>query len=268
VAIVRGNFNAYEAGEEWLSRLDLESQRNFKILLSLLSDYWKSSIDGPSYARELKAVALSISRLRLSLEDIQIDQSYSTTRTEFLYQILTSSLFPGVDGAPDLEKSDVEFREFLNEIIKIYFKGSVPSSIQKAVELVTGGQVIVHENFLEGRKKGSGYDIADEFGLTIDVILPNPGFINTILSEKNVRILLAIIRPAHTLFKLKFILRDVYLGQNTASHFGKISDSFSAVLSNYSYEDFRKFTYGIAGLDRKGFKKSVSVMDEEHSADY
>jgi hypothetical protein len=268
VAIVRANFNAYEAGEEWLSRLDLESQRNFKILLSLLSDYWQSSIDGPSYAREIKSIALSLSRLRLSLEDIQVDQSYSNTRTEFLYQILTAPLFPGPDGAPDLEKTDIEFRDFLNQIIRIYFNGSIPSSIKEAVELVTGGQVIVRENFLEGRKKGSGYDISDEFGLTIDVILPNPGSVNTILADKNVRILLAIIRPAHTLFNLKFILQDVYLGQKTASHPGKVSDSFKAIISNYSYEDFRKFTEGVAGLDRKGFKKAVSVSGEDHSSDW
>lgn len=268
MAIVRANFNAYEAGEEWLSRLDLESQRNFKILLSLLSDYWQSSIDGPSYAREMKAMALSLSRLRLSLEDIQIDQSYTSTRTEFLYQVLTSTLFPGPNGAPDLEKTDVEFRDFLNQVIKIYFAGSIPSSVQKAVELITGGQVIVRENFLEGRKKGSGYDVSDEFGLTIDVILSNPGSINTILADKNIRILLAIIRPAHTLFSLKFILQDVYIGKKTASHSGKISDSFRAVLSNYSYEDFRKFAYGVAGIDRKGFKKSVVVIGEDHSADW
>jgi hypothetical protein len=266
--IVRKNFNTYEAGEEWISRLDDESQRNFKIILSLLSDYWKSSIDGPLYAREVKAMAISIARLRLSLEDIQIDQSYSTTRTEFLYQILTSSVFPGTDGAPDIEKTDIEFRDFLNQVISVYFNGSIPQSIQKAVELVTGGNIIVRENFLNGRKKDSGYDISDEFGITIDVVLPNPGSINTILAEKNIRILLSIIRPSHTLYNLKFILQDVYLGKRTQSHKGKIGDSSKSILSNYSYEDFRKFTEGVAGLDRKGFKKAVNVTNEDHSNDY
>lgn len=268
MAIIRANFNNYESGEEWIARLDLESQRNFKILVSLLSDYWKSSIDGPSYAREIKAMAMSIARLRLSLEDIQVDQNYSLTRTEFLYQVLTSALFPGSDGAPDLEKTDVEFRDFLNQVILLYFAGSVPPSVQKAVELLTGGQVIVRENFLEGRKKGSGYDISDEFGITIDVILPNPGSVNTILADKNIRILLAIIRPGHTLYKLKFILQDVYLGQKTASNPNKISDSFRAVLSNYSYEDFRKFVEGVSGVDKKGFKKAVAVYDEDHSSSW
>jgi len=266
MAIVRNNFNSYEAGEEWLARIDVESQRNFKIITSLLSDYWKSSIDGPMYAREVKAMALSISRLRLSLEDIQIDQSYSTTRTEFLYQVLTSTLFP--NGAPDLEKSDIEFRDFLNEIIRVYFDGSIPQSIQKSVELITGGQVIVRENFLDGRKKGSGYDISDEFGITIDVILANAGSINTILAEKNIRILFAIIRPAHTLYTLKFILRDVYLGKRTQSHPQKISDTFRSILSSYSYDDFRKFSEGVSGVDRKGFKKAVSIIGEDHSSDY
>jgi len=268
MAIIRANFNSYEEGEEYLTRLDAESARNFKLLLSLLSSYWQSSIDGPSYAREIKAMAIALARIRLALEDVQLDQSYATTRTEFLHQMLTSSLFPNPEGAPDLEKTDVEFRTFLNEIVKIYFAGSVPASVQRAVELVTDGEVVVRENFREARKPGSGYDISDEFGLSVDVVLPSPGSIDVFLADRNVRIVLALVRPAHTLFSVKYVLKDSYLGRRTSSHKGKVSDSFQFVLSNYSYEDFRKFVEGVAGVDEGGFKKAVDVVGEDHTADF
>jgi hypothetical protein len=207
------------------------------------------------------------------MEDIQLDQSYATTRTEFLYQILTAALFPGPPygngaGAPDLEKTDVEFRDFLNQVIRIYFKGSVPSSIYKSVELLTGGQITFRQNYLEARKKGSGFDISDEFGMTIDVILPNPSSLNVFLADKNIQILLNIVRPAHTLYVLKFILRDVYTGQSTSSHPAKVADDFTFDLSNYSYEDFRKFVLGVDRIDPKGFKKAVVVTGEDHSMDF
>lgn len=275
MALVRYNLNAYESGEEYLARLSTESEFNFRILLSLLSSYYKSSVDGPNYARELKAVALEISRVRLSLEDIRQDTDFSTTRAEFLYQVVTSVLFPQKAGAPDLQKSDVDFRTFLTEIVKIYFAGSVPDSIKKAVELVTGGNVIVRENFEEARKAGSGFDISDQFGYTIDIILSNPGDMDVFLAQKNIRILLNIIRPAHTLYNLKFVLLDPYEGsgpttENPSSNVqtNKVHDSFQFNLDNYGYEDFRRFVEGVKGIDTLGSKVIISVLAENHSSDW
>lgn len=276
MAIVKFNNNAYEAGEEYIARLNREADSNFRILLSLLSSYWQSTIDGPNYARELKAVAVELSRVRLQLEDIRQDMDFATTRTEFLYQVVTTVLFPQKAGSPDLGKTDVDFRTFLTEIVKIYFAGSIPSSVQKAVELVTEADVVVRENFEEARKPGSGYDISDQFGFTVDVLLESPGQIDVFLAEKNIRILLAIIRPAHTLYRLKFILQDSYPGPdgpddpNPSSNVktNKVKDSYVMHVQNYGYEDFRRFVDGVKGIDMLGAKVSVQVTDEDHSSDF
>lgn len=275
MAIVRYNLNAFETGEEYLSRLKQESEVNFKILLSLLSSYFQSSIDGPNYARQMKAMAIELSRVRLMLEDVKQDTDFATTRTEFLYQTVTSVLFPKKEGAPDLQKGDADFRAFLQQIVLIYFAGSVPDSIKKAVELVCGGEVIVRENFEEARKPGSGYDISDQFGFTVDVILANPGQVDVFLAEKNIRILLAIIRPAHTLYTLKFILQDYYLGpgpapQDPSSNVqtNKVHESFVLNLQSYGYEDFRRFVEGVRGIDVLGSKAFVAVKDESHDGDF
>ena len=269
MTILRSNFNTFEAGEEWLTRLDDESNRDFQVLLSLLSSYWQSTIDGPNYAREIKSMALALARIRLSLEDVQIDQSYALTRTEFLYQVLTSALFPGPGvtsvNAPDLQSTDVDFRTFLNNVITIYFAGSVPASISKAVGLLISGNIVIRENYLEARKPGSGFDISDEFGISIDIILPSPINSSIFLADKNIRILLSIIHPAHTLFNIKYIIQDVYVGQKTLFNPNKINDESTWSLSNYSYEDFRKFVDGIEGIDKFGFKKPIQVIGESHT---
>jgi len=167
-----------------------------------------------------------------------------------------------------LQKTDVDFRTFLQNVIAIYFKGSIPDSVKKAVELITGGTVTVREAFLEARKPGSGYDISDEYGFEVEVILPNPGSIDVFLADKNIRILLNIIRPAHTLLRVKYVLQDAYVGQKTKTNASRVNDSFAFNLSNYGYEDFRKFVSGIYGVDPGGARRSVDVIAEDHSGDF
>lgn len=267
--IIRLNFSAYENGEEYINRLKDETDRAYKVLLALLSSYWQSTVDGPQYARELKAIAIALARIRLSLEDVRADTDYRSTRAEYIYQILTSMLFPERYGAPDPGFGDRDFAEFLRSVVEVYFAGSVPTSMQRAAELVTGGmEVIVHENFLESRDPSSALDISDEFGFRIDVILPSPSSIDTMVADKNIRILMNIIRPAHTLYRLRFILSDEYLGNKTDDQPHKVLDAFQMVLSNYGYEDFRRFVLGMRWIDYLGVKKSKSVTSEDHSADF
>jgi len=104
------------------------------------------------------------------------------------------------------------------------------------------------------------------------VILDSPGSTDVFLAEKNVRILLNIIRPAHTLYRLRFILEDEYFGQKDpdtdVNMPNKVTDAFSWTLSCYGYEDFRRFVEGVGGIDLLGTKKAVSVVAENHSADF
>jgi hypothetical protein len=76
------------------------------------------------------------------------------------------------------------------------------------------------------------------------------------------------------LYRLKFVLQDEYVGNQTKTEDGlmlepsKILDAFQMALSNYGYEDFRKFVLGIEGLDYLGVKKPVHVTDEDHGGDW
>lgn len=269
MAIIRINSNDYEAGEAYLARLGDETTKNFAILRSLLSSYFKSVVDGPSYARNLKAIAITLSQIRLSLDDIYNDIQYTATRTEFLYQVVTNLVFP--KESPDLGTGDIEFREFLTNVIKCYFKGATPSSIEEGLKLLTSDQTKVIESFSSSRNYGSEYDISDSFSFSIDILLANEQSYNTAVLDRNIRILLATLRPAHTLYKIKFILQDSYVGNSTLPITGqpyeasKVLDTFTSEYSDAKYDDFRKFVLGIKDVDVDGFKTPITVVDETYS---
>jgi hypothetical protein len=270
MAVTRYNLNAYDSGEEYLSRLNSETERNFKILLSLLSSYWQSTVDGPNYARELKTIAIELSKLKISLSDVQQDTNFLSTRSEYVYQVLTSMLFPKEKDIPDLGVSNEDFRTFLVKLISLYFTGSVPSSLESAVNLLTSQKVVITENYK--REDEVGFDISNQFGFDISLILNNASEVNTILSDKNVRILMSILKPAHTLYRIKNILQDEYTGAGnktdnpfTLTSTNKIKDESRFGLSNYGYESFKKSVYGVDGVDEAGSKKPVVVLEEDHT---
>jgi len=273
--IIRINFNTFESGEEYLYRLEEEANRHFKVFLTLLSSYWQSTIDGPNYTREIKSMAIELARIRLALDEIRKDAYYASTRADYLYQTLTYLLFPRGTKVANPNLDDIDFRDFLIKLIALYFKGSIPSALQSAVELVTNAEVLITENFEEAKKPGSKFDISDQFGFNIDVLLDSPVDTDVFLADKNIRILLSIMRPAHTLYNLRFILQDEYLGQSDdgTGHSDpdqphKILDSFSWALYNYGYEDFRRLVEGVKGVDELGVKEVKDVEGEDHSLEF
>ena len=275
MAIIRLNFNTFEDGEEYLVRLNEEANRHFQVFLTLLSSYWQSTIDGPNYTREIKSMALELARVRLAMEEIRKDTYFESTRSDYLYQTLTSLLFPRGTEVANPGLDDLDFREFLQRLVLIYFQGSIPASIQTAVELVTNGEVLVTENFEEAKKPGSKFDISDQFGFNVDVVLDSPVDTDVFLADKNIRILLSIIRPAHTLYNLRFVLQDEYLGQSddgtgqpNPDQPKKMLDSFSWALYNYGYEDFRRLVEGVKGVDDLGVKEVKNVTGEDHSLEF
>lgn len=273
MAIVRVSFDAYDDGEQYRSRLIAEANNIFQVFLSMLSSYWQSTVQGPNYTNEIKAMSVELARVRLALDDVRTDIRYSATRTEFLYQVLSSIMFPADPGVPNPGLSDQDLKALLVEILGIYFKGSVPASMKASAELFyKHAKVVLRENFVEARKPGSGYDISDEYGFEIDVVFDSLAGADVIMSDRMTRILLNVIRPAHTLLRIKHVLQDEWKGQGdpdpARDNLPKIADAFRFALSNYGYEDFRKFTGGVHGVDQLGVKRPRSVVGEDHSSDW
>lgn len=260
----RVNYTLSQTGREYNLRLVQRAQPIFTQLLNLLPSGYISAVQGPNYTNELKAVAVELARFELALEDVDRDHNFETTRPEFLYTIVGYFLL--LNGkVPQMEFSDTAFRELLINLIRIYFQGSIPDSMADVVNLFISGDVQVIENFLLVRQGLDSYDISDQFGFDLPIetggVFPPDAF----LKDQFIRQILDITRPAHTLYRLRFIFRDDYIPNDT---FGEVLDAMRWHLAAYYYDDFRAYCGGVVDRDRLGKKVNQQVTNEDHSSDF
>lgn len=261
----RLNYTLEQSGKEYNLRLLQRAQVIFSTLLSTLPSNYVSTIQGPNYTNELKAVAVELARIELALEDVSSDLDASRTRSEFLYSIVGYMCFLN-DRLPNLNYDDREFRTFLATLVRIYFQGSVPTSIKEAVSLFLKTENFqILENFLLTRQGGAGVDISDQFGFQIGIPADDEFPADIFDLQSAIRIILDIVRPAHTLFTIRFIFTDSYVPND---EFGRILDSMKWKLQAYYYEDLRSYWTGLRDIDRLGRKVNQTVVGEDHSADF
>ncbi len=262
----RVNRTTSATGKEYNLRLLQRAQPIFTTLLNLLASTYISAVQGPNYTTELKAVAVELARLELALEDVDTDRTINTTRPEFLYSIIGYFLFQN-GSIPNLQWDDEQFRNVLINLIRIYFQGSIPKSMGDVAKLFIDGDIQVKENFLLIRQGASGLDISDEFGFDLDVVIPlGGGFpVDIFNADGAIRQVLDIVRPAHTLYRLRYIFQDRYIPNDPL---GKILDAMRWYMSCYYYEDFRSYCAGIRDRDRLGVKRNQQVLAEDHSSDF
>jgi len=260
----RVNYNTLtQGGKEYELRLVQRAGTVWTTLTNLLPSNYSASVVSANYTQELKSVALEIARIELALEDVNNDGGYTTTRSDFLWAIIGYLVF--LNGQlPALTFDDTSFRSFLLSVIKIYFQGSIPTSMQEGVNLFVSENVTIYENFLLLRSGTSGLDISDEFGFQIDISGGFPPDASNL--DANIKLILDIVRPAHTLYKLRYIFEDHFIPNG--DQINRILDSYTWELSDYHYEDFRSYWSGIRDRDRLGAKVNQVVVNEDHSSDF
>jgi hypothetical protein len=262
----RLNSSVSQTGKEYNLRLMQRAQTIFSTLLGLLPSSYVSTVAGPNYTQALKAVAVELARIELALEDVDRDRAFATTRSDFLYSIVGYLVLVN-SKLPNLGFSDDEFRNFFLNLIRIYFQGSIPKSMSDVVALFMSGDIRVTENFLLVRAGASGLDISDQFGFTIDIIAPPGGGFppDVFNADSAIRQILDLVRPAHTLYRIRYIFTDKYIPNDTI---GKILDAMRWRMGIYYYDDFRSYWTGIRDRDRLGKKVNQCVTGELHSDDF
>lgn len=260
----RLNFNIHRKGKEYNLRVLQRAQSIFSTLLGLLPSNYNSTIQGPNYTNEIKAVAVELAKIELALEDANLDLDYRNTRSEFLFSIIGYLVFLN-NRLPSLEFNDEEFRTFFLNLIRIYFQGSVPDSIEDAVGLFLETEFQILENFLLVRSGSANLDISDQFGFQIGVETANEFPSDVFDLQSSIRIVLDIVRPAHTIFSVRFIFTDEFIPTDET---GDIIDSMRWKMASYYYEDYRSYWAGLKDLDRLGKKTCKSVTSEDHSMDF
>jgi hypothetical protein len=231
--------------------------RILEVFQQLLPSNYVSQVQGPWYSMQFQAMAEQIAKIQCVAQEAFADSFWEYTRPEFLYQILGLLVFPDAltDGIPTI-RGDLSYRDFMREMVKLILEGATKDNVQSGLELLTDATVEIIERGVEARQDpNSAWGDDDLFTFEINmegvpreitraaVGLPGDGTVelgrfpddSTILQE-NVFHVLKALKPAHTLYDMRFLFRDA---------FGDVfSDEMSCNSSSYYYEDFRRYCLG------------------------
>lgn len=222
----------FQDNKENRKELILRSREILDKFLILLGSNYQSQILGPNYTLLLNAIALESARIRLTSENILSDNFYKETRSEFLYRNL-GYLIHGQDLKFNTPKnfSDKKYREFLLGILSSLLKGSTPESIEEGGKIFLNNSVKVVELFLQALKNGE-IDLENQFIWRLDVEV-NDQFDSSIYKidevKKGLTYFAEIIKPAHTLFDVRFIYTEnLRIGQDGCQQILDVNGYFKA----------------------------------------
>jgi hypothetical protein len=206
----------------------------------LLPSNYVSQVQGPYYTMQFQAMAERIADFQINAQEVMADSMYDYTRSEVLYQIIGSLVFPDAttDGYPDLE-GDLTYRTFLQRMISLLLAGATKDTVKAGVELLTTATVEILEKGVEARKlKGkSAWGAADQF--TFEVNIDNVNAFpdeDPFVLQRNVDLVLRALKPAHTLYDYRHIFKET---------FGTLFvDEDSWIIKDYKYQDVRRYWLG------------------------
>jgi len=231
-----------EDGKGYQRALSSRARAILSALMNLLPSNYESTVVGPNYTLFLKAFAEELARMALTLERLVDSTDFERVPSEFLWETVGYLVF--LNGQiPDLDFDDESFRNFLLAVIDIYFQGSTPEAIASGISLFTDAQFTIRELYEDARTPGSPYDISDQFSFLVDFELQGQFPTNPLQLDANTRLLLEIIRPAHTLYRLRFLF-----GEDVSELIEAIEDAVSYDLKLYYYDDARRYCEGLAGF--------------------
>jgi len=207
---------ALRDSKETRKELILRSQELLETLLTLLPSNYISDILGPNYTQFLNAIAIESAILRLSSEDVLADNHYVTTRAAFLFTNL-GYLLHDVDVKYNVPASfsDEKYRSFLLSILAVLLNGARPSSIESGVQIFTKAPTKVVELFEQTppRDPNGIYDISDQFKWRYDITVTDQLDAEGLSLQQlqtGLEYLSEVIRPAHTLYLIRFIFAEIF----------------------------------------------------------
>jgi hypothetical protein len=201
-------------------------------LMNMLPSIYRSSIPSSEYASHLETFAEEMARISLALEELQQDISFEGVRSEFLQQTVGYLVF--IDDLSQLDVSDARFRELLLSLIDLFFEGTTPDSIRKAVELITSKDVRIEEKFQQTDDPSQAH--------TFDVYIDSDGEFSDNFGQfqRSIGVLLDLVRPAHTIFGLSWVFEDIVPSD-------EIDDAVTWNMNRYRYDDVRRNWEGLSG---------------------
>lgn len=253
-----------ESGQDFTDKVREQTSAIMAQFMSVLPSNYVSRVNGPFYTLQFQAAAEQLAAFQITAQEVMKDTSYDYTRTEFLWGVLGSLVFPGAtkqSGVPTVT-GDVSYRNFLKKMVLLLLRGATPDVVEEGAGLLTEAEVSLLERFIEAKQPGSAFTIDDQFFIDLlvenDNAFPDAPFV----LQENVRIILQALKPAHVLYGYSHLFQDA-LGP-------LFTEDTSWDLSSYYYDDVRRFSYGareIRGTDGQTLSGRTIFSDSSRSFD-
>ena len=207
---------------------------------SVLPSNYVAQTNGPWYSLQFQAMAEQLADIQISTTEVYKDSLFDFTRTDFLWQVLGSLVFPdssNKSGIPTID-GDTAYREFLHKMVLLLLGGATKASMEGGLEALDPNVVAtITERYLETppRDENGAFTIDDQF--FVDIFID--GFpVDPFVLQKNADLVLSALKPAHVLYGYSNLFKDA---------FDKIADDtggLSLDLESYYYDDLRKWCLG------------------------
>jgi hypothetical protein len=231
-------------GQEFQRAVRAQTENILAEFLRMLPDNYVSQISGPNYILQFQALAEVLAEIQITAQEVFSDSDFDFTRSEFLFQILGSLVFPKgeTEGIPVIE-GDTTYRDFLKSMVELLLQGAIPDSIQSGIELLTDADITVIEKSIAARNDPqSAWGFDDQFSFEINVSAEGGTAFpeDPITLAENVRLVMQALKPAHTVFDYRHLFLD---------SFGDLfSGSVSWDIQSHYYDDFRKYCDGAKSI--------------------
>lgn len=257
------------SGQDYETKKQALVDETMRIFMrQLLPSNYVAYTNGPWYTLQFQAIAEQVADIQIIAEEIAKDSDWDFTRTDFLFEVLGTLVFPLATergGLPRIE-GDTEYRAFLHQMVQLLLQGAGLDTLTEGVGLL-GVPVEIVEKYLSAKQRDPNglWDIENQFEMEASI----NGFpeIDFEQYQQNLNLVLAALKSAHTLFQYRFIFQDVWgpgNGEDTPSDsFGQVFDDSKGFpdvldpdvetghrweLDAYYYDDLRKFCHGAKAI--------------------
>ena len=216
----------------------------------VLPSNYVAATNGPWYSLQFQAMVEQLADIQINSTEILKDSAFDFTRTDFLWQMLGTYVFPGAtdkSGIPQID-GDIEYREFLHKMVTLLLLGATKEAMEGGLEALDPNIIAtVVERYLETppRDPNGAFTIDDQF--IVDIFVEGPTGTefpaDPFVTQQNAAIVLAALQPAHILYTYAYLFRDAFgtIASDTTSE-GVATVTLD--IEPYYYDDTRKYCLG------------------------
>jgi len=264
--------NPATQGQDYLDERRKLVEEIMAAFRAVLPSNYVAATNGPWYSLQFQAMAEQLADIQISSTEILKDSSWDFTRTDFLWQVLGTLVFPGATdktGIPQIE-GDLSYREFLHRMVTLLLMGATKAAIEGGLEALDDNVIAtVIERYLETppRSPDGPYTILDQF--TIDILIEgvDGGFpADPFLTQSNAVLVIEALKPAHVIYTYGYLFQDAF--NQIADDGDGLDGALVLDLDSYYYDDTRKWCMGakvIPGTEGKTLSDRTLFSDPSFS---